>query len=45
VPAAYLHEPHDWLRLKGRQDYPAPMVDHAVARVRAIEMFRELEKN
>lgn len=45
VPAAYLHEPHDWLRLKGRQDYPAPMVDHAVARGRAIEMFRELEKN
>ena len=44
VPAAYVHQPHDWLRLKGRQDYPAPMVDHAVARVRAIEMFRDLEK-
>ena len=44
VPAAYVHEPHDWLRLKGRRDYPAPMVDHAVARVKAIEMFRELEK-
>lgn len=44
IPAAYVHQPHDWLRLKGRQDYPAPMVDHAVARVRAIEMFRSLEK-
>ena len=45
LPATYVHQPHDWLRLKGRQDYPAPMVDHAVARVRAIEMFRELERN
>ena len=44
IPASYVHQPHDWLRLKGRQDYPAPMVDHAVARVRAIEMFRSLEK-
>ncbi|WP_429238222.1 deoxyribodipyrimidine photo-lyase [Aeromonas veronii] len=44
IPPAYVHQPHDWLRLKGRQDYPAPMVDHAVARVRAIEMFRSLEK-
>ncbi|WP_394294686.1 deoxyribodipyrimidine photo-lyase [Aeromonas rivipollensis] len=44
LPATYVHQPHDWLRLKGRQDYPAPMVDHAVARVRAIEMFRDLEK-
>ncbi|WP_429167552.1 deoxyribodipyrimidine photo-lyase [Aeromonas rivipollensis] len=43
LPATYLHQPHDWLRLKGRQDYPAPMVDHAVARLRAIEMFRDLE--
>ncbi|MGL4795542.1 MAG: FAD-binding domain-containing protein, partial [Aeromonas jandaei] len=44
IPPAYVHQPHDWLRLKGRRDYPAPMVDHAVARVRAIEMFRSLEK-
>ncbi|MFA7260278.1 MAG: deoxyribodipyrimidine photo-lyase [Aeromonas bestiarum] len=44
VPAAYVHQPHDWLRLKGGRGYPAPMVDHAVARVRAIEMFRHLEK-
>ncbi|WP_393936096.1 deoxyribodipyrimidine photo-lyase [Aeromonas rivipollensis] len=44
LPATYVHQPHDWLRLKGRQCYPAPMVDHAVARVRAIEMFRDLEK-
>ncbi|WP_461606195.1 deoxyribodipyrimidine photo-lyase [Aeromonas rivipollensis] len=44
LPATYVHQPHDWLRLKGRLCYPAPMVDHAVARVRAIEMFRDLEK-
>ncbi|WP_378080610.1 deoxyribodipyrimidine photo-lyase [Aeromonas bestiarum] len=44
VPAAYVHQPHDWLRLKEGRGYPAPMVDHAVARVRAIEMFRHLEK-
>ncbi|MFM5557712.1 deoxyribodipyrimidine photo-lyase [Aeromonas rivipollensis] len=44
LPATCVHQPHDWLRLKGRQGYPAPMVDHAVARVRAIEMFRDLEK-
>ncbi|WP_265433013.1 deoxyribodipyrimidine photo-lyase [Aeromonas salmonicida] len=44
IPAAYVHQPHDWLRLKGGMGYPAPMVDHALARVRAIEMFRNLEK-
>ncbi|MGL4251286.1 MAG: deoxyribodipyrimidine photo-lyase [Aeromonas sp.] len=44
VPSAYVHQPHDWLRLKGITDYPAPMVDHALARVRAIEMFRALER-
>ena len=44
IPAAYVHQPHDWLRLKGGRGYPVPMVDHALARVRAIEMFRNLEK-
>jgi deoxyribodipyrimidine photo-lyase len=44
VPVAYVHQPHDWLRLKGGWEYPAPMVDHALARVKAIEMFRHLEK-
>ncbi|MBP6383969.1 deoxyribodipyrimidine photo-lyase [Aeromonas sp. D3] len=44
IPAAYVHQPHDWLRLKGGRGYPAPMVDHALARVKAIEMFRNLEK-
>ncbi|MGL4933409.1 MAG: deoxyribodipyrimidine photo-lyase [Aeromonas sp.] len=44
VPAAYVHQPHDWLRLKGVNSYPAPMVDHALARVKAIDMFRNLEK-
>jgi deoxyribodipyrimidine photo-lyase len=44
VPTALLHQPHEWLVQQGRGDYPAPMVDHAVARIRAIEMFRELER-
>ena len=44
VPDQYLHQPQDWLRVKGRHDYPAPMVDHAKARLVAIDMFRTLEK-
>ena len=44
IPPSLVHQPHEWLRQKGRTDYPAPMVDHAVARVTAIEMFRQLEK-
>ncbi|GAA4498926.1 deoxyribodipyrimidine photo-lyase [Pseudaeromonas paramecii] len=43
VPDAYLHTPHDWLRIKGLRDYPAPMVDHALARQQAIAMFQQLE--
>lgn len=44
VPLARLHQPHEWLCQQGRGDYPAPMVDHAKARLRAIEMFQELER-
>ncbi|MEG3024710.1 MAG: deoxyribodipyrimidine photo-lyase [Aeromonas sp.] len=44
VPTALLHQPHEWLVQQGRGDYPAPMVDHAAARIRAIEMFQELER-
>lgn len=44
VPTPQLHSPQAWLRQHDRYDYPDPMVDHAVARIRAIEMFRELEK-
>ena len=44
VAAAQLHRPHDWLCQQGRGDYPAPMVDHAKARQRAIKMFQGLEK-
>ena len=43
IPPALVHQPHEWLRRQGRLDYPAPMVDHAVARLTAIEMFRQLE--
>lgn len=42
VPAVHLHTPHDWLRRKGDEAYPPPMVDHAVARLQAIAMFRQL---
>ncbi|UBO75103.1 deoxyribodipyrimidine photo-lyase [Aeromonas rivuli] len=44
VPEPYLHQPHEWLRAKGRDGYPAPMVDHGKARLVAIDMFRHLEK-
>lgn len=44
VPTAQLHRPHEWLQQHDRHDYPLPMVDHAAARIRAIEMFRELER-
>lgn len=43
VPASDIHAPHRWLQLRGRQcDYPAPMVEHAVARELTLAMFRAL---
>ena len=35
-----VHQPHKWASANNRTlDYPAPVVDHAVARKRAIELF------
>ena len=39
VPDKYLFEPLKWQALA---DYPAPIVDHATARLRAIERFKAL---
>lgn len=40
VPAAYLHAP--WKMPNPPRDYPAPIVDHARARQRALERFGRL---
>jgi deoxyribodipyrimidine photo-lyase len=47
VPAKFIHEPHLMTqaqqieyRCRIGQDYPAPVVDHAEARVRALKMFQ-----
>lgn len=49
VPARYVHEPwrmdaatQQAARCVIGRDYPAPIVEHAMARARAIERFREL---
>ena len=40
VPGRAIHQPHKWASANNRSlDYPAPVVDHAVARKRAIELF------
>ncbi|MFN3374171.1 MAG: FAD-binding domain-containing protein, partial [Chloroflexus sp.] len=47
IPARFIHEPHklsvaDQIRAGvhiGR-DYPAPIVDHATQRMRALELYR-----
>lgn len=47
VPARFIHEPHklpaaDQIRAGVRigRDYPAPIVDHATQRMRALELYR-----
>jgi deoxyribodipyrimidine photo-lyase len=47
IPTRYIHEPHTMpieIQLKSRciigKDYPAPIVDHALARAEALKMFR-----
>ena len=43
VPDSDIHAPQRWLQQRGRQsDYPAPMVEHAVARELTLAMFRAL---
>jgi len=42
VPTQYIHEP--WKMLIPPKQYPAPIVDHAFARKRALEAFRNPNK-
>ncbi|NOU50321.1 deoxyribodipyrimidine photo-lyase [Pseudoalteromonas sp. JBTF-M23] len=40
VPSKYIHFPHDYLVTKQNTQYAQPLVDHKVARVRALEAFK-----
>jgi deoxyribodipyrimidine photo-lyase len=51
VPGAFLHEPwtmnqqdQSFYRCRMEKDYPGPIVDHAAARFRALELFRTRKK-
>ena len=46
VPDRYLHKPWEAPRdlLAGDSFYPAPIVDHAGARQRALDAFHSLKK-
>jgi deoxyribodipyrimidine photo-lyase len=44
VPAKYIHQPELWLQANGHNAYPAPIVDHAKARLHAIEIFENAKK-
>lgn len=40
VPAKYIHTPHEWAEKNQREiDYPKPVVDHRMARIRAIDAY------
>lgn len=42
VPARYIHTPHEWtMKTNSYIDYPLPIVDHAKARVNAIEAYEK----
>lgn len=42
VPKRYIHTPHEWAaKIDNHIDYPLPIVDHAKARVRAIEAYEQ----
>ena len=44
VPIKQVHSPHDWLNQhRPEHNYPAPIVDHKLARIAAIEMFAALK--
>ena len=45
VPNRYIHTPHEWsAKTNNSLDYPLPIVDHAKARIRAIEAYEEAKK-
>ncbi|RLR58013.1 deoxyribodipyrimidine photolyase, partial [Pseudomonas aeruginosa] len=42
VPNRYIHTPHEWaMKTNSYLDYPLPIVDHAKARVNAIEAYEK----
>ncbi len=52
VPDAFIHEPwtmneqdQSYYHCRVKKDYPGPIVDHAAARFRALELFRTRKKN
>ncbi|MCU4674631.1 deoxyribodipyrimidine photo-lyase [Catenovulum sp. 2E275] len=43
VPQKYIHQPHAFLKqIKAGGDYPAPLVEHKVARQITLQMYREV---
>lgn len=45
VPIRYIHTPHEWAaKTDNNIDYPFPIVDHAKARIRAIEAYEQAKK-
>ncbi|WP_440056482.1 deoxyribodipyrimidine photo-lyase (plasmid) [Pseudoalteromonas sp. T1lg65] len=40
VPAKYIHFPHDYLAVYGKGQYAGPLVDHKLARARALDAFK-----
>ncbi|QIF92462.1 deoxyribodipyrimidine photo-lyase [Proteus vulgaris] len=45
VPSRYIHTPHEWAaKTNNPLDYPLPIVDHAKARISAIESYEEAKK-
>ncbi|NBX66195.1 MAG: deoxyribodipyrimidine photo-lyase [Proteobacteria bacterium] len=42
VPTEYIHTPWEWV---GKTAYPAPIVDHAAGRTRALDAYAKLKNN
>ncbi len=46
VPDKYIHEPHLWVEKTNQTlTYPPPMIDHAVARVKALALFEKAKND
>lgn len=44
VPTAFIHEPERYRQKTGKQlDYPAPIIDHATARQKALSLFKAIK--
>lgn len=45
VPEKYIHQPHEWAKKNHqRLDYPAPIVEHKLARQQTLEVFEAARK-